>query len=168
MSCNFNVSKIIKKIKCITHIKTKPTITFYLSLFQNNKDPDSINSTTFNQINIGSTNKLQSSISPIYYDYDLKKLLGKSSSSVTLYDYKKPNFDNLYYSSVTTVYRLLKGNIGISHAPQLQKFENFYGLPENIIEIAPITFGTGDYLNCRGFVAIVTGDSTTKLILIYI
>ncbi len=51
---------------------------------------------------------------------------------------------------------------------KIQNFGNFYGLPSDEIEIAPIVFGSGDYLNKTGFVAIVTGETTTKTILLYI
>lgn len=75
---------------------------------------------------------------------------------------------NLYNSSVSTIYRLNESIIGISHAPLLENFGNFYGLPKNIYEIAPITFGTGEYLNKNGFVLIASGKSTTKMILLYV
>ena len=71
------------------------------------------------------------------------------------------------YTNITSIYRLREGNIGISHAPMLQNFGNFYGLPKDEIEIAPIIFGSDGYLNKTGFVAIVTGDTTTKTILLY-
>ena len=167
MSCKHDMSKINKAIKHKTGFTKKPDIVCYLSLLQNNKNTATCNSTIFNQITLGPTNLLQTSISPLYNDNELTCYLGKSSSSVTLYDYQNPDQNNLYYSSVMTVYRLCKGNIGISHSPQLQKFPKFYGLPANDIEIAQIVFGTGEYLNCKGVVAIITGDSTTKTIQIY-
>ena len=49
----------------------------------------------------------------------------------------------------------------------LQNFGNFYGLLKDEIEFAPIIFGSDGYLNKTGFVAIVTGDTTTKTILLY-
>ena len=50
----------------------------------------------------------------------------------------------------------------------LKYYDNFYGLPSNEIEIAPIVFGTGEYLNKNGYVVIVTGETNTKTILLYV
>ena len=138
-----------------------------MSLAQDKRDPGSCNSTIFNTIKIGPTNKLQTSLSPLYSDYDLQCFIGENSSNVTIYNYIVPNADNLYYSSVSTVYRLPEGNICIGHSPMLGNFENFYGLPIDDIEIAEITYGSNNYLNKKGFVAIVTGETTTKTCLVY-
>ena len=129
-------------------------------MYQDKEHPENCNSTTFNLIKIGPTNKLQTSISPLYSDYNLKCFIGENTSNVIIYNGNKPDVNNLYYTSVTTVYRLPKGNIGISHAPMLQNFGNFYGLPVDEIEIAPIVFGSGDYLHLWTF--------KTPIIYIYI
>ena len=167
MLCNPNISKITKKIKQKTGIEKDPDLVFYLSLSQDPLHPNSCNSTVFNSINIGPTNKLQTSFSPLYKDYDLQCFLGKNSSNVTIYNFKKPDECNLFYSTVNTEYRLPEGTIGISHTPQLQFFGNFYGLPANDIEICQITFGTGTYLNKTGTLIIVTGETTTKIIFVF-
>jgi hypothetical protein len=165
------------------------------------------NYTIFNKVAIGHTNILQTSTSPLFKEESLKNRIGTNSSTVTLLNYNKSvnsnhsyleeinkyftssnesknnrsrsciDFQNLYNSSVSTIYRLNENpsnlsspsnTIGISHAPLLENFGNFYGLPKNIYEIAPITFGTGEYLNKNGFVLIATGKTTTKMILLYL
>ena len=161
-------SKITKTIKKKTGICKEPDNIFYLSLKQDPFQVDSCNSTVFNSIKIGLTNILQTSLSPLYKDFDLKCYIGKNSSNVTIYNINKVDDNNLFYSTVNTEYRLPEGTIGITHTPQLQFFGNFYGLPADDVEIAQITFGTGFYLNKKGFVAIVTGETTTKTILVYL
>ena len=186
---SFDLNHIYKYIKSKTGIVTKPTKIFYLSLLENNHNThshshnshchcnshsddddndDNDNFTVFNKIPLGSTNVLQTSLSPLFKEDTLKNRIGTNSSTVTLLNYNKTTSQNLYNSSVSTVYRLNNGTIGISHAPLLENFGNFYGLPKNIYEIAPITFGTSDYLNKNGFVLIVTGNTTTKMILLYL
>jgi hypothetical protein len=182
-SFSFNLPYIAKEIRRRTGVTRNPTIIFYLSLAEspsrninsrmiieppNTSQTEYINSTVFNQIYIGPTNTLQTSISPLYSDFDLQYFIGTNSSNVTIYNDPIPNPRGLYDTTVTTVYRLSNGSIGISHAPELQKFDTFYGLPKDRIEIAPIVYGTGHYLNRTGYVAIVTGETTTKLILVYI
>jgi len=162
---SFNIQNIIKQVTAKVGVSRHPQDTFYLSLSQS---PNSGEATVFNQMRIGITNASQSSISPLYKDPSLKLMIGKSSSVVTLFDMVKPSKTNLYNASVETVYRTPKGNIGISHAPLLQKFSNFYGLPYKQLEIASITSGTGEYLNEQGYVCIATGSSTTKLILVFL
>ena len=165
MSKNLDITEISQRVSKEFGIISKPNI-FYLSLAQHSPNPN--DSTTFNQIIIGPTNVLQSSLSSLFRDYELKHFIGKNSSNVTVYNYNKSVPNNLYNSSVSTIYRLPRGSIGISHSPKLQNFGNFFGLPSNDIEIAPITFGTGDFLNKTGAVVIVTGETTTKTILVYI
>ena len=162
---SFNIQTIIKQVTKTIGVSRSPHEVFYLSLSQTLNRGEV---TVFNQLHIGTTNVSQSSISPLYKDQGLKLLIGKSSSVVTLFDIVKPSKTNLYNSSVETVYRLPKGNVCISHAPLLQKFPHFYGLPYNQIEIAPITSGTGAYLNKQGYVCITTGSATTKLILVFL
>lgn len=162
---SFNIKNIITQVRVKTGNTKTPNEIFYLSLSQK---PILKEVTVFNQIPIGTTNTMQSSTSPMYSDISLRGYLGKSSSVVTLFDnnFKRPL--NLLASTVSTVYRHPKGNINVMHAPLLQKFTNYYGLPNNGIEIAPIVSGTGAFLNKHGFVAIATGTTTTKLILVYI
>ena len=100
---------------------TKPSLTFYLSLLQNSGNPET--STIFNNIVIGPTNTFQSSISPLFKDSKLKHYIGKNSSNVTIYNYNTTT--PLYNTSVSTVYRLPKGDIAIAHAPLLKNFGNF-------------------------------------------
>ena len=161
----FNIQNIIMQVNKQIGIERVPHDIFYISLSQTIKSGEV---TVFNQMQVGTTNMSQSSISPLYKDPTLKQLLGKSSSVVTIFDVDKPSKTNLYNASVETVYRTPKGNVGISHAPVLQKFPNFYGLPYNRIEIAPITSGTGIYLNARGYVCIATGSDSTKLIMVFL
>jgi hypothetical protein len=161
----FNIHNIVKQVAKQIGIASAPQDIFYLSLSQTNKSGEV---TVFNQLHIGTTNISQSSISPLYKDPILKQILGKSSSVATVFEVAKPSKNNLYNASVETVYRTPKGNIGISHAPVLQKFPKFYGLPHNHIEIAPIVFGTGVYLNKQGYVCIATGSDTTKLIMVFL
>jgi hypothetical protein len=168
---SFDLNKIYKYIKTKTGLVEKPTKIFYLSLLQNNNCDYATNNdnfTVFNKVAIGPTNILQTSISPLFKEETLKNRIGSNSSTVTLFNYNKPTSQHLYNSSVSTIYRLNEGTIGISHAPLLDNFGNFYGLPKNIYEIAPITFGTGDYLNKNGFVLIASGNSKIKMILIYL
>jgi hypothetical protein len=164
---SFNIQNILKRVLLKTGVNKSPTETFYLSLSQT---PRLGEVTVFNQAPIGKTNATQSSISPLYKDAALRTKYGKSTSIVTLFGIDKPstNPKNLYNASVSTVYKTPKGDIEVSHSPLLQKFSNFYGLPYNEVEIAPITFGTGVYLNKTGFVCIATGSSTVKLIMIFI
>lgn len=164
---SFNVQHILKQVAAKTGVCKPPTETFYLSLSQT---PHLGEVTVFNQVSIGPTNATQSSISPLYKDSALKTKYGKSTSIVTLFGVGKPstNPKNLYNASVSTVYKTPKGDIEVSHSPLLQRFSNFYGLPYNEVEIVPITFGTGAYLNKTGFVCIATGSNTTKLIIVFI
>lgn len=158
---------IAKQVRQQTGVARKPNNSFYLSLAQDITHPGSNNTTIFSEQPIPSINILQTSFSTLFKDFELKNSLGKSSSNVTIYNSKTPTSNNLYNTTVSTEYRLPNGTIGVSHTPNLQKFTDFYGLPYNQVEIAPIAFGTGKFLNRPGFVAIVTGDTTTKLILVY-
>jgi len=164
---SFNIQNILKQVVAKTGVSTPPTETFYLSLSQT---PHLGEVTVFNQVPIGVTNATQSSISPLYKDQTLRTKYGKSTSIVTLFHIDKPstNLNKLYNASVSTVYKMPKGDIEVSHSPLLKKYSNFYGLPSNQIEIAPITFGTGSYLNKTGFVCISTVKDTIKLIMVFI
>jgi hypothetical protein len=162
-----NIQNILRQVSAKTGIAKSPTEIFYLSLSQ---IPHLGEVTLFNQASIGPTNATQSSISPLYKDSTLRTKFGKSTSIVTLFGINKPstNPNNLYNASVSTIYKTPKGDIEVSHSPMLQRFPNFYGLPYNQIEIAPITFGTGVYLNKTGFVCIASSSTTVKLIMVFI
>jgi hypothetical protein len=164
---SFNRQNILKEVVSKTGVTKPPIETFYLSLSQT---PHLGEVTVFNYSSIGKTNATQSSISPLYKDAALRSKYGKSTSIVTLFSIDKPstNLNNWYNAAVSTVYKTPKGDIEVSHSPLLQKFSNFYGLPHNQVEIAPITFGTGAYLNKNGFVCIATGTSTVKLVMVFL
>lgn len=164
---SFNIQNILKQVKQKTGVTKLPTEIFYLSLSQ---IPHLGEVTVFNQASIGPTNATQSSISPLYKDSFLRTKYGKSTSIVTLFGINGPsaNSNRYFNSSVSTVYKIPKGDIEVTHSPLLQKFPNFYGLPHNQIEIAPITFATGAFLNKSGFVCIATSTSTVKLIMVFI
>jgi len=68
MSKNLYITEISQRVSKEYGITTKPNI-FYLSLAQHS--PNFNDSTTFNQIIIGSTNVLQSSLSSLFRDYEL-------------------------------------------------------------------------------------------------
>ena len=163
----FNVQNILKQVAIKTGITKSPTEMFYLSSSQT---PHLKEATVFNLVQIGATNDVQTSISPLYKEASLRTTFGKSTSIVTLFNTRPTsNSVRMYNSSVETVYKTLKGDIGISHSPMLKKYSNFYGLPPNPIEIAQITFGTGVYLNNRGYVGIASDNSPDKnLIMIFI
>jgi hypothetical protein len=106
--------------------------------------------------------------------------IGTHSSNSTVYNYDvqndssgndlKDSSGNYFYRSfVQTVYRLPTGTIGISHTPILQHYLNdCYELQYNQIEWAPITFGTGDYINKNGYVAILSAVAPVKLVIVFI
>jgi len=171
----FNIEQIISQIK------EMPTLTplingitpmhFYMHMKQ---DLTKTNSTNFNKINIGSNDLLQTSSSSLYENLDgnlnVKDFIGNESSNVTIYNYNIHNTDKLYESFVQSVFRLNNlGTIGISHTHKLQHFDDYYALPNNTIRIAPIVIGTGNYINKRGIVGIVSSaTSSLKLIIIFL
>lgn len=159
----FDTASILKKIKTLTKTKKLPTPEIvYLSL---STIPVAGRKTVFNQIPLGPSNASQTSLSPLYADASMKKHVGDCMSSATIFNYLAKT--SKYSSTVTTVLKMAKGDIGLSHAPLLQKMTNYYGLPNNEVEIAPIVFGTGAYLNASGFVAISSGASTSQMIWIF-
>jgi hypothetical protein len=159
----FNTARIITEIKTLTKSKKLPTPEIiYLSL-TTNRAPGA--KPALNHIPLGPSNALQTSLAPLYKDSSLKTYIGDCMSTATIFNYLAKT--TKYSSTISTVFKTTKGDIGVSHAPFLQKNANHYGLPNNIIEIAPIVFGTGAYLNARGFVAVATGSSTLKMILIF-
>jgi len=160
----FNATKIIAAVKTMTKNPklTAPEIVYMSS----STIPVSGKMATFNFTTLGSTNALQSSLSPLFTDASLKNYVGDCLGTSTVYFVNMTTL-NKYSSMVTRVFKLPKGDIGVSHAPFLKKMGNTYDIPNNTIEIAPIVYGTGAYLNVRGFAAIAVGPSTTKMILIF-
>lgn len=186
MSEIFNIEKICAELKqkhpllCPLFAKsiTPPFIFFmYIGATPFNKRPICpylINSCKKNDL-------IQTSSSPLYESLEIingvltpTNYIGENSSNATVYNYNVHNTNNLYNSFVQTVYRLPNGSIGISHAPKLEHFKkknkkcNFYELPNESLEIAPITFGTGEYLNKNGIVAIITAIIPLKLLIVFI
>jgi hypothetical protein len=159
----FNTTRLIKEIKTLTKItKLKPPEIIYMSL---STVPVPGKISTLNQIPLGPSNALQTSLSPLYNDAAMKIYIGDCMSSTTIFNYLAKT--SKYSSTASTVFKMEKGDIGVSHAPFLKKMANHYDLLNNAIEIAPIVFGTGAYLNASGFVAIASGTSTLKMILIF-
>jgi len=137
----------------------KPQHIFYVDF-----DVDSIS------IDHGNT-KSQTSYSRLYKEYTLQNRIGHNSTISTIFDTNNGCISE-YESSVSTVYRLPIGNIGISHAPKLIRYENgchdYYELPRSHSEIAPIVFGTGAFINKTGYVVIISEETgNTKQILVY-
>jgi len=161
----FDATKIIKTIKTMT--KNPKLGTPEIVYMSSSTIPVSGKNATFNLTTLGSTNALQSSLSPLFNDASLKNYVGDCLGTSTVY-FVNLTAQNKYSSMVTRVFKLPKGDIGVSHAPYLQKIANTYDIPNNTIEIAPIVYGTGAYLNVRGFVAIAVGPSTTKMILVFV
>jgi len=160
----FDTASILKEIKNLSKVKKLPTPEIvYLSL---STIPMAGRKTVFNQIPLGPSNALQTSTSPLYSDSSMKKYVGGCMSSATIFNHLAKTIK--YSSTVSTVFKMAKGDIGVSHAPLLQKMTNYYGLPNKVVEIAPIVFGTGAYLNASGFVAIASGTSTSQMILVFV
>ena len=138
------------------------------------QDPAKTNSTSFNRFNIGTNDLIQTSSAPLYQsinanlNFDTANIIGKSSTNATVYGYNIRLTDNLYDSFVQTVFRLQLGTIGISHTPKLQHFDDYYENQRNQIEWAPILFGTGQYMNKRGYVAFLTATAPIKLVIVFI
>ena len=159
----FNTTRIVSEIKTLTkNNKLKPPEIIYMS-HPAVSVPGKIS--TLNQIPLGPSNALQTSLTPLYKDASMKNYIGDCTSSATVFNYLAKT--NKYSSNVSTVFKTAKGDIGVSYAPFLKKTANYYDLLNNVIEIAPIVFGTGIYLNMRGFVAIATNATTLKMILIF-
>jgi len=159
----FDTARILAEVKTLTKSKKMPTPEIvYLSF---STTPVAGRKTVLNQIPLGRSNALQTSLSPLYADASMKVFVGDCMSTATIFNYLIKT--NKYSSTVSTVFKMAKGDIGVSHAPFLQQITNYYDLPNNTIEIAPIVFGTGAYLNARGFVAIASSSSTLKMILIF-
>jgi hypothetical protein len=161
----FNATKILSTIKTMTK-QTKLSVPeiVYMSA---SASPVAGKNATFNLTTLGTSNALQSSVLPLYKDASMKNYVGDCLETSTVY------FVNLttlkkYSSMVTRAFKLPKGDIGVSHTPFLQKMGNYFDIANNTIEIAPIVYGTGAYLNARGFVAIAAGGSTMKMILIFL
>jgi hypothetical protein len=74
----------------------------------------------------------------------------------------------LYDSFVQTVFRLPLGTIGISHTPKLQHFDDYYENQRNQIEWAPIAFGTGNYINKSGYIAMLSATAPVKLVIVFL
>jgi hypothetical protein len=132
------------------------------SVYNPNPDP---NATIFNEIvlnndgigNQKSINKLQTSTSSLFTDLKLTNKIGNTSANVIIYNFEKEQ--DLYDSYVDIVYRLPKGNIIINLAEPLKNFGLFYGIPDNKEIKVPIKYGTGDYLNVKGYVKINTENN---------
>ena len=171
MSNIFNVEQIYAEIRQKQPLigPSCVPIIFFMCMKQ---DTTNTSATTFNISDIGPNDLIQTSSSPLYESIgdDLNPIncIGKNSSNVTVYRYNVHNTDNLYDSFVQTVYRLPLGTVGIAHTPKLQQFDNFYALPNDKIEIAPITFGTGAFIDKKGFVAIITGYTILKMVAVFI
>jgi len=171
----FNLEQIVLEIRELPTIGALihgiTPMHFYMHMKQ---DPTKTNSTNFNKTTIGNNDLVQTSSSNLYQNldcnFDVQNYIGNESSNVTVYNYNVHNTDNLYESFVQTVYRLQNlGTIGISHTPKLQHFDDYYALPNNKLEIAPVVFGTGNYINRRGIVGIVSSAiPSVKLIVIFL
>jgi len=178
----YDFKKVIQNIKNMSSNRIPNPFQTEYYLMSLKQDESNNICTKFNHMNLGDTDLIQTSSSPLYFMDNLEmeypttledvslinKLLpiGLNSSNVTIYNYNIHNVDNLYNSYVQTVYRLPSGTIGVQHSPKLQHFTDYYALPNNFGEQAPITFGTGNYLNKKGFVIILTGHTTLKLIIV--
>jgi len=168
---NLDFSEIIQKIKKInSNNRSFTRISFFF--MSSKQDEGNIICTTFNHMKIGDTDLLQTSSSPLYENIgdnlNCLDYLGINSSNVTIYNHNIHNVDNLYDSYVQTVYRLPLGTIGVAHSPKLQHFDDYYALPNNTIQWAPIVFGTNNYLNKTGIVAILTSSVSISLIIIFL
>jgi len=172
MSNIFNIQQIYSQI-----IQRNPafgqtnSFYFYMNLQQ---DPTKINATTFNKTTIGSTDLMQTNSSILYntigdnLNFDINHSVGKSSTNSTVYNINILNIDSLYDSFVQTVFRLPSGTIGIAHTPKLQHFDNYYENQRNQIEWAPITFGTGIYINKKGYIAMLSATAPVKLVIVFL
>jgi hypothetical protein len=172
MSNIFNIQQIYSQI-----IQRTPafgqtnSFYFYMSLQQ---DPTKIHATTFNRTTIGSTDLLQTNSSLLYnnigenLNFNIDNSVGKSSTNSTVYNVNVLNSDSLYDSFVQTVFRLPAGTIGIAHTPKLQHFDDYYENQRNQIEWAHITFGTGMYMNKKGYIAMLSSTAPVKLIMVFL
>lgn len=168
MQNQFNYQYIINYVNAATGSIHHPNKVFFLSFSQTRARPNDENYTIINSAPLGNATLSQSSTSPLYDNQQLSHCIGKNLSNVVLFNSDKPDKNHLYNSSVTTIYKFELGDIAVAHSPQLQRFDGFYALPYNLIEIAPIMYGTGIYLKKTGFVAIATGKSGfVKMILVY-
>ena len=144
-------------------------------------DTDLIQTSIGNDLIQTSTSSLYNTItSSISGEFTFSNYIGTHSSNSTVYNYDVQNDSSgndlkdssgnyLYRSFVQTVYRLPTGTIGISHTPILQHYLNdCYELQYNQIEWAPITFGTGVYINKNGYVAILSAVAPVKLVIVFI
>jgi hypothetical protein len=169
---DLDFTEIIQKIKNTKSNNRSFTRSFYFFM-SSKQDERNIICTTFNHMKIGDTDLLQTSSSPLYANIDdninPKDYLGIGSSNLTIYNYNIHNVNNLYDSNVQTVYRLPLGTIGVTHSTKLQHFNNYYALPNNTIQWAPIVFGTNQFLNRTGYAAILTSSiSSLSLIIIFL
>jgi hypothetical protein len=144
---------------------------FYMNLQQDNSKT---NATTFSKINVGTNDLIQTSSAILYQnigenlDFDTTNSIGLSSTNLTIYNYNNRGNDNLFDSFVQTVFRLPLGTIGISHTPKLQHYDDHYENQRNQIEWAPIVFGTGNYINRKGYIAMLTATAPIKLIIVFL
>jgi hypothetical protein len=159
----FETTRIITTIKTLTRSAKLPLPEiFYLSV---STTLVSGRKTVFNLLPAGPTNILQTSLSPLYKDALLKNYVGDCMSSITVYNtLPKPT---KFSSTASMVFKMTKGDIGVAYAPFLRKIGSYYDIENNVIEIAPIVYGTGAYLNMRGFVGIASNTSSVKMILIF-
>ena len=167
---NLDFIEIVQKMKNIKSNNRSLPRSFYFFM-SSKQDDDNIICTTYNHMKIGDTDLLQTSSSPLYENIDdnlnPKNYIGINSSNVTVYNYNIHNTNNLYDSFVQTVFRLPLGTIGISYTPKLQHFDNYYGNQRNQIEWAPIVFGTGSYINKRGYIAMLSATAPIKLVIVF-
>ena len=154
---------------------------FNKRIIDNNSTPTSIGN---DLIQTSSTSLYENlgevTVSGNVYTWTVSDYIGKNSSNVTVYNYdvqndasgnelKDASGNYLYHSFVQSVYRLPTGTIGISYTPKLRHFDDFYGTQNETLEIAPITFGTGEYINKNGTVAIISSAITfLKLVIVFI
>jgi hypothetical protein len=172
MSNIFNIQQIYSQIlQRNSAFGQTNSFYFYMNLQQ---DPTKIHATTFNRTTIGSTDLLQTNSCLLYnnigdnLNFNINNSVGKSSTNSTVYNVNVLNSDSLYDSFVQTVFRLPSGTIGISHTPKLQHFDNYYENQRNQIEWAPITFGTGIYMNKKGYIAMLSATAPVKLIIVFL
>jgi hypothetical protein len=130
-----------------------PDLTIYYSV---SKDAGAV----FATLSIGS-NIIQDMISPLYtiippVPPDLKISIGSICDNLTIFDV---NNTTGYFDVVdSTVLYLKNGSISLNTSILYtnQKNTNYYVFPSNSTNVYEIVSGTGDYLNKKGFIEIIT------------
>ena len=135
-----------------------PDLIFYYSV--------DLSFATLDTIPLG-TNLLQSIYGPISATMDMASIIGEYCTTATIYNYTAP-VGTLIHKSGTLVLFLPQGTISYINNDQAIKNSqgSFVSVPGTVL-VFPIVAGTGNFLNTKGFIAIIIDNTFLRTVQIY-